>query len=456
MTTPPVSSEILDQAPPHSMGAECGLVGSLLIEPSHCDEVATMVHMQDFYDHDVGVLYAHIVSLWDAERAVDETLLIERLRESGDLERIGGTTFLVEVMASVAVAGHYKHYAQEVVKLATLRRLRVAACEALKAVQQRSAPEKVASEIDQAIQGAMGGRDATAVTKASDAMVSAWNTLQSRRRSGATIVTGYADFDRSHGGLFGGELVVLAARPGMGKTAMALEIAKHNSRRGREVLYVTMEMEPGELMLRVLCAEAGVDLAKCRSGGATEDDSSRITAAASSLNDMTLGIACPTDGMRASDVRRLARSAHRRAGIDLVVVDYLQLLDAESDRVSRQEQVAKQTRLLKGLARELSVPVLCLSQLNRQVEQSRGSHRPSLSHLRESGAIEQDADMVLFVHREWMFTHDPDDEDKAELIVAKNRNGMPGTHHLRWDGPTTSFRSVAPERYAEFEQWSGE
>ncbi len=261
-------------------------------------------------------------------------------------------------------------------------------------------------------------------------------SLRSGRRLG--LPTGFMGFDYANGGLHAGELVILAARPGGGKTSIALQIAAHSAMKQRDVLFVSLEMSGAELMIRVLCGLATVDSAAIRTGRLTERDLGHLEQA----GDQFAGAKLTIDdraSVTAADIRRAARRCKRQGGLSLVVVDYLQRLTAADARAKRYEQVGAMTADLKTLARELNVPVLCLCQLNREVEKG-GNGRPKLSNLRESGNIEQDADVVAFVHRPEVFEpSDPDLVGKAELIVEKNRNGPTGTFPLLWDARTTTF-----------------
>ena len=447
--------DAIDQTPPHDQACEQQLIGCLMLEAKLCDEVALEVNSDDFHNQAHGILYRHVVALWDGKRAVDMPLLVASLKEAGELEQIGGAAKIAEVLQSVSVSAHYKHYAERVKRMAVLRRLILAAKETLRQAYAHSAkPEEVIAAADEMLQKAIGGQAGLRAVNCRQAIEQAVARLSARQNRNLAIPTGLADVDRIHGGLFPNELAILAARPGVGKSALALQVALHSARRDRPVLFISLEMDAAELMTRAMCSASGVDLSCARLGTFTDEERNGLASAAVKLEYAALEIASPQGPMTVADVRRLARQMHRRRGLLLLVLDYLQLLTPTDEKVSRQEQVASQSRALKGLARELEVPVLCLAQLNRQVEQGSKDRRPKLSNLRESGAIEQDADVVMFLHREYEYSHNEEDREKALLIVAKNRNGVTRDHELVWHGETTSFGTPSPQRYTEFDDFS--
>jgi replicative DNA helicase len=273
-----------------------------------------------------------------------------------------------------------------------------------------------------------------------------------------TVETGFVDLDRLTGGLHASEFIVLAARPSMGKTALAMNIAEHvvfNER--KPVLFVSLEMAAIELIERLLCSVARVNGHRLRNNTISTEDRRRLTQKASEISSAPLFI----DDSASRTVAEIAGAARRikrkQNDLGLIVIDYLQLITADNPSDPRQEQVAGMARRLKKLSRELEVPILCLSQLNRQTEDAR-DHQPRLSHLRESGAIEQDADVVMFVHREEYFLRGDDRaavEGEAQLIIAKQRNGPTDTVNLVWRKEFTRFENIAPERHSEFDGYEG-
>jgi replicative DNA helicase len=284
--------------------------------------------------------------------------------------------------------------------------------------------------------------------------------LDARMRGEQTqdaIDTGFSDLDALMGGLHNSELIILAARPSMGKTAFAMNIAEYAAMAvGRPVLFVSLEMSGVELADRLLCSVARVDSHRLRNGTLANSDKLRLVETASEISKAPLYVD-DSPSRTVSEISAAARRIKRRENdLGLIVIDYLQLIEPDNPNDSRQEQVAKIARRLKGLAREAKVPMLCLAQLNRQAEDSR-DHRPRLSHLRESGAIEQDADVVMFVHREEYYLRGEEQKEHeglAEIIISKQRNGPVGDVELRWEKKFTRFQSKAPERLEEFDQYN--
>jgi replicative DNA helicase len=273
------------------------------------------------------------------------------------------------------------------------------------------------------------------------------------------VDTGFTELDRLMGGLHNSELVILAARPSMGKTAFAMNIAEYVAvELRRPTLFVSLEMSSVELADRLLCSAAQVDGHRLRNGTLSNADKLRLVEKAGEISLAPLFVD-DSPSRTVSEIAAATRRIKRReGGLGLVAIDYLQLIEPDNPDDSRQEQVARIARRLKGLAREMKVPVLCLAQLNRQAEDTR-DHRPRLSHLRESGAIEQDADVVMFVHREEYFLRGEEQkehEGTAEIIIAKQRNGPVGEVELRWEKKFTRFQNLAPERLQEFDNYNAE
>lgn len=294
----------------------------------------------------------------------------------------------------------------------------------------------------------------------SEVLEVAMDRLEARVRGevlAGTVETGFTDLDRLTGGLHASELVILAARPSMGKTAFAMNITENIVKSGKPALFVSLEMAAIELIERMLCSVARVDSHRLRNGSLAVEDRKRLFKVMDELSTVPLFIDdSPTRNI--SEIAGTARRIMRREGqLGAIIIDYLQLIQPDDPRDPRQEQVAKMARRLKGLARELKVPVLCLAQLNRQAEETR-DHRPRLSHLRESGGIEQDADVVMFVHRKDYYRNSDDDDGddstgEALIIVAKQRNGPTDDVELTWLKEYTRFEDRAAERYREFDQY---
>ena len=453
----------LDRLPPQSLEAEKSVLGCLLLDPMLCDDVLMIVKPDDFYSEANSRLFAQMTTMHNEGMKIDVTLLIERLKSSGELDLIGGMAYLGEVAQSVAVPAHAEHYAKIVRDKSTLRGLIHAGTEILRdAFDSTRDPVELVGQAEQKIFGIHDMRSGGVVTEIYDVLMETFELIDRRvEHGGATgIPTGLHDLDNLTGGLHNSEFVILAARPSMGKTALAMNIAENVVIDAKvPTLFVSLEMARHELAQRLLASQGRIDGTKFRSGMMSREDREKLVEASAKLSKAPLFIDdSPSRSM--SEIAAEARRLQRKHGLGLIVIDYLQLIQPENPRDPRQEQVAKIARRLKGLARELSVPVLCLAQLNRQVEAGTGkeSHRPRMSHLRESGAIEQDADVVMFIHREEYY-HTKEDAERdgitgqGDLIIAKQRNGPTGDVKLAWLHRFTRFENLAHESHSEFDQY---
>jgi replicative DNA helicase len=455
--------ELLDLQPPRSIEAERAVIGSLLLLPEVADEVALIVRAEDFYDEAHRRIFGHMQKLVEEGRQIDPLLLSQRLKDASEYELVGGAAYLIELGQQVATAAHAEHYARIVRDKAVLRSLIHAGTDIVHeaydpAVDARSmlarAEERVFRILD--TKGDTQVRAVRDVLHESLARIDA--RLQHRHAFGG-LETGLIDFDELTGGLHNSELVILAARPSMGKTALAMNIVEHISvdERGpaKPVLFVSLEMSSLELGDRLLCSRARVNSHRLRNGTISGDESHKLVQTAAEVSRAPLFIDdSPSRNM--TEIAATARRLKRQENLALIVVDYLQLIEPDNPRDPRQEQVARISRRLKGLARELSVPVLCLAQLNRQVEATR-DNKPQLSHLRESGAIEQDADVVMFVHREEFYQSNDEDRERvkgqADLLIRKQRNGPTGDVKLTWLHDFTRFENCQHQPYDEFQDF---
>ncbi|MGE0609179.1 MAG: replicative DNA helicase [Pirellulales bacterium] len=449
---PAVTSEILDRLPPQNLDAEKGVLGSILLDPEVCDDVAMLLRPDDFYSDAHQKLYAHLQTMHSEGKRIDSTLLVERLNKAGELDAIGGLAYLAEVVEAVPFASHAVYYAQIVQDKATLRSLIHANTEILRDCFDPSLePRDLLGRAEEKILSIHDKRQTAEVADIKDVLFAAFDQINARLDPNASsncVASGFTDLDHMMGGLHNGELLILAARPSMGKTALAANIAEHVSLEvGAATLFVSLEMSRAELGLRMLCSHGKVDAHKVRNGFVSALDQRKLVEASNRLNQAKLYIDdSPSRTMTeiAAAARRLKRKNGDRLG--LIVIDYLQLIEPDNARDPRQEQVARIARRLKGLARELHVPIMCLAQLNRQAESGKEGSRPRLSHLRESGAIEQDADVVMFVHREAYYQQNEEEKaqlaNDAELIIAKQRNGPVGDVKLVWQSAYTRFENL--------------
>jgi replicative DNA helicase len=458
---PKVTSEILDRSPPFNLEAETAVLGSIILNPNVIDDVTLIIRPDDFFDEAHRKLYEHMLELHDAGRKIDITLLVEKLKGAGDFERLGGAAFLARTSQAVANYAHAGFYAEIVREKSTFRALIDASTEILRdAYEEGQESKQVLGQAEQRIFSILDSRGSMVVSSIREILHDAMDRIDARMRGEHTqggVDTGFTDLDSLTGGLHNSELIILAARPSMGKTAFAMNIAEHVSMKLLvPTLFISLEMSAIELADRLLCSSAGVNGHRLRNGTISNDDRSRLVEKASEMSRAPLFVDDSPSRM-VTEIAAAARRIRRREGrLGLVVIDYLQLIEPDNPKDPRQEQVARIARRLKGLARELSIPVLCLAQLNRQAEDSK-DHRPRLSHLRESGAIEQDADVVMFVHREEYFRSGEDRQQfagQAEIIVAKQRNGPVGDVELLWQKDYTRFVDKAPERLQDFDDYN--
>jgi len=459
----PTSSEgsteeqLIERLPPQNLEAERGVLGSLMLDADMCDEVAMVVRAEDFYADANQRLYRHIIALHEEGKRIDATLLVERLKQLGELEVIGGMAYLGEVASSVPYAAHAVYYAEIVRDKATLRGLIHASNEILRdAYDTNTPPAELVGQAEQKIFAVHDERASDQVTNAHDLMIEAFDRIDAKLEGteGHGVPTGFTDLDNMTGGMHGSEFIILAARPSMGKTALAMNMAEHAALHGNvSTLFVSLEMARVELAQRLLCSQGRIDANKFRSGFISAEDRKRLLEASGRLSQAPLYID-DSPSRSVTEIAACARRLQRKSGLGLIVIDYLQLLQPDDPRDPRQEQVAKMARRLKAVARELKIPILCLAQVNRQTEVTK-DNRPRLSNLRESGAIEQDADVVMFVHREEYYHTREEAQDagiagQGEIIIAKQRNGPTGEIKVAWFDKYTRFENLAQEAHAEF------
>lgn len=455
------AGEYFDRTPPFDLQAEIGVLGSIVLLPDVLDDVVMILRPDDFYDDAHRKLFLHMCGLHEANKKIDPTLLIDRLKSAGDFEAVGGSAYLSKIINAVPNAAHATYYSEIVQQKATFRSLILASTEILRdAYDEAGDAPQMLSQAEQKIFSILDERSHGKVLPLKEIVMQAMDRLDARMagtHAAGSVDYGFRELDSKTGGLHQGELVILAARPSMGKTAFAMNVAEHVARdQSASVLFVSLEMSSIELADRLLCSVARVNGHRLRNGTVSQEDRLKLVDTASMLSKAPFFVD-DSPSRTVTEIAAAARRIKRRQGsLGLVVIDYLQLIEPDNPKDPRQEQVAKIARRLKGLARELEVPVMCLAQLNRQTEVSK-ENIPRLSHLRESGAIEQDADVVLFVHREEYY-HRGDDqkehEGQAQIIVAKQRNGPVGEVDLEWLKDFTRFQDRVPERLKEFDRYN--
>ncbi len=460
--TPGEIAKLFETLPPHAIEAEMCLLGSILIDPGVLGDVSHIVRSgKDFHKSVNGQLFDLMVELYNDRGTIDIVQLHQLLVDRDLLAVIGGQEYLLELASTVPAATSAPYYARLVRDKATVREIIEAAGDVLHAAYTQ--PGNALELLDQAQARMFAVAQDSAhdrVRPMKELIEAVMHEIEQKEDHGITgVPTGFVDVDEITHGLQKGEMIILAARPSMGKTAMALNIAENMALRKIPVAVFSMEMSREQLIYRVLASRATVKLEKLRNGMLSADDDRALAVACGELVDAPLYID-DTPGLTVTQLRVKARRMVDRFNIRAVVVDYLQLMTAGGRVESRQIEVSAISRGIKAMARELDVPVICLSQLNRGAEQREG-HRPRMSDLRESGAIEQDADVVAMLHREEYYHRNDVDwmqenEDKvgvAELIFAKQRNGPTGVVSLSWDGQTTRFHdhtdASAPGGYYE-------
>lgn len=457
------ASGLLARQMPQSIEAEKAILCSLLLLPESADEVALLLKEDDFFSDANRRIYGHLMAMHDDGAAVDVLLLIQRLRDAGEFDAVGGAAYLAELSDAVATAAHAEHYAKIVREKSTLRGLISASTDILRDAYDPSIEARqLMSRAEERVFGIMESKGTGQVTSIRDVLHEAIARIDARMKQDTTfggVETGFDDFDEMTGGMHGSELIILAARPSMGKTALAMNMVEHVAVECQQpTLFVSLEMAALELGDRLLCSRAKVNGHRLRNGQITAEESQKLIRTAAEISTAPLYIDdSPSRTM--TEIAAAARRIKRRDGLGLIAIDYLQLIDPDNSRDPRQEQVAKIARRLKGLSRELDVPVLCLAQLNRQTESSK-DNKPQLSNLRESGAIEQDADIVMFIHREEYYATTEDERERvkgeADLLIRKQRNGPVGDVKLTWLHDFTRFTNRAPQQYDEFSDYGSD
>ncbi len=437
-----------DRLPPQNLEAERSLLGSILLDNEVLHDVVTFLRVQDFYRDAHQIIYGVIREMYDQSKGIDVVTLSTELDNRGQLENIGGDETLEEISTSVPHAANAKYYAEIVKEKSVNRQLIENATEIIRdGYSNQFTADQLLELAERKIYNIREDQIRGEIVEIKDIVKEAMDQIAMRAESGGHAVTGVAsgfvDLDDITGGFHPGQLVIVAARPSMGKTAFALNICDHAAIEQKlPVLFTSLEMGQIEIGVRILCSRSRVDGHKIRTGiGLGNREITQLGRAYNVLCDKGKMYIDDTPARNMMQISASARRLKRRNEIGLIVVDYIQLIDSEESRDSRQEQIAKISRRLKTLARELNVPVVALSQLNRAVE-TREDKRPRMADLRESGAIEQDADIVLLLHRPEYYDAN-DQPGIAELIVAKNRNGATNTVKLTFLKNLTRFENFA-------------
>lgn len=438
--------------PPHSVEAEQAVLGGLLLDNSAWERIGDLLREEDFYRYDHRLIYRHVVGLLEANKPADVVTVAEALENAGELATVGGLAYLATLAQNTPSAANIRRYAEIVRDRAIMRSLvevGTAIADSAYNPGGRSASELLdeaeAKVFHIAEMGNRGKQGFSEIQPLLTQVVERIDLLFQRDSASEVtgIPTGYTDLDRMTSGLQPGDLIIIAGRPSMGKTAFSLNIAEHVALETRlPVAVFSMEMAGTQLVMRMIGSVGRLDQHRVRTGRLMDEDWQRLTYAVGKLNDAPIYID-ETAALSALELRARARRLHRQCGrLGLIVIDYLQLMSGSNQGENRATEISEISRSLKALAKELDVPVIALSQLNRSLE-SRPNKRPVMSDLRESGAIEQDADLILFIYRDEVYNPETPDKGIAEIIIGKQRNGPIGTVKLTFLGEYTRFENLA-------------
>lgn len=433
---------------PHSIEAEQSLIGSMLMDKDAIIAASEVLSMEDFYQKAHGVMFEAMVELFNEGRPVDLVTLQNRLKEKDVPPEVSSLDFVRDLMTMVFTSTNAKSYANIVREKAVLRRLIRVTEEIANTCYAGKAPlEQILADTEKSVFNLLQSRDSSELVPIRQVALNVLEKIEIASRNPGSVTgipTGFIDLDYKTSGMQPSDLVLIAARPSMGKTAFVLNLVDHVAvRRGQPCMIFSLEMSKEQLVNRLFSLESQVDAQAIRTGNMKDSDWEKLIEGAGIIGSSRL-IIDDTPGISISELRSKCRKYKLEHGLDIVIIDYLQLMTGSVGRSSesRQQEISEISRSLKGLARELNVPVIALSQLSRAVE-SRPDKRPMLSDLRESGAIEQDADVVMFIYRDEYYNKDSEFKKQAEIIIAKQRNGPVGTVNLAWLGEYTKFANLS-------------
>ena len=438
--------------PPHDTEAEQAVIGSMLTDKEAIISAIETLKEEDFYREDNKIIYSAILNLYNNSEPVDIITLKDELASMGKLEAIGGLEYLAELPEKVPTTANVDKYIKIVEEKSMLRKLLKTANEIISlGYDETQDVDVIMDTAEKKIFDTIQTRNQKGYVPIKDILVDTFTQLEqlyNKKQHITGVPTGFADLDYKTAGLHNSDLILVAARPAMGKSAFALNIATYAATRANvPVAIFSLEMSKEQMVKRILCSEAMVDSNKVRTGTIDDEEWSKLAEASGVLSESKIFID-DTPGISITEIRAKCRKLKLEQDIGLVIIDYLQLVQGTGKRTvgSREQEIAEISRSLKILAKEINVPVIALSQLSRAPEQ-RPDHRPMLSDLRESGSIEQDADIVLFLYRDDYYNEDSDKKNVAEVILAKHRSGSTGTVELLWLGNYTKFANI--EKYRE-------
>ena len=441
-----MNDPIMDRVPPHNHEAEQSVIGAIFLDPQALISASEILMTEDFYRTAHQKIFQTMLTLSDQGKAIDVVTVTEELSAKKEIEDVGGLSYLTELANAVPTAANITHYAKIVEEKALLRRLiRVATKIVEDGYTREDEVDALLSEAEKKMMEVSSRKNAGDFKHVKDVLVQTYDNiekLQSQKGDVTGIPTGFRDLDHITAGFQRNDLIIVAARPSVGKTAFALNVAQSVVVKAREnVAIFSLEMGADQLVMRMLCAEGNIDAQVLRTGALTTDDWGKLTMAMGSLSNSGIFID-DTPGIRVNEIRAKCRRLAQENGLGMILIDYLQLIQGSGKPgENRQQEVSEISRSLKGLARELKVPVIALSQLSRGVEQ-RQDKRPMMSDLRESGSIEQDADIVAFLYRDDYYDKESESKNMIEIIIAKQRNGPTGTVTLAFKKEFNKFINV--------------
>lgn len=441
----------LEKTLPNNLEAERSILGAILLDDRAMLAVFETLKAQDFYLESHRRVFERMLHLMNNSRPIDLVTLKEELQRANELESVGGAAYLASLTDGLPRAINIEYYAQIVKEKATLRRLIQISSETMAlSYQNEESAEEILQHVEKMVFDIATQQFHTGFSSISPLVSDAFKNIEelSNQKTQVTgLETGFADLDRITAGLHSSDLIIIAARPGLGKTSLCLNIAQHVAIRKRKTVGIfSLEMSKEMLVKRLLCSEARIDAHRINTGYLNREDWSRLSRASGDLSDTKIFID-DTSSITVPEVRSKARRLSLEHGLDLLIVDYLQLMSGAGPRYeNRTQEISQISRGLKGIAKDLNIPVIAVSQLSRAIESRRGEeHLPQLSDLRESGSIEQDADVVIFIYREDMFNPTEENTNVAQLLIRKQRNGPTGTVQLAFSKQFTKFDSLYQE-----------
>ena len=437
-----MSDEVaMNKIPPSDIKAEQAVLGSMLVDNDAVINAIEVLKPTDFYRQDNAEIFSAMLDVYKKGETIDFLTVKEALRLRESLDKIGADAYLSSLIDSVPTTSNVASYIKIVEEKSTLRSLIKAANDIISyGYAQSEEVDQIIDMTEKRIFDVLQNRNMKGYASIKDVLVDSFDKLEALYNSKSNvsgIESGFKDLDLKTSGLNNSDLIIVAARPAMGKSAFALNIATHAAKNKVPVLIFTLEMSKEQMVNRILCSEAQVDSMKVRTGKLDTNDWVKLGKASGDLAEIPLYID-DTPGLSSAELRAKCRKAKLEKDIGLVVVDHMQLMEASRSSINRQQEISEISRALKILAKELNIPVIALSQLSRASEQ-RPDHRPMLSDLRESGSIEQDADIVMFLHREDYYNPETEKKNVAEVIISKNRQGTTGTIELAWLPQYTKF-----------------